>query len=609
MRLTMLKSRGKQRLFRIITGHLRSESWQLAMAVFCVLGVVATQVAAPWPIKIIIDNILLDKPLPSFLPLLANLVETNKSAAVATVSLAIFAIVLLRGLFSYSQIYVTSRIGYQVVHRLRLELFAHLQRLPLLFHKNTRTGELVGKINADTAVLKDASSDAILMFTTQVLTLLSMLTVMCLMSWQLGVIVFATLPVLTAALLYQYRNVRKSSQQQRRRQGQISSRLNELLAAAPLVQAFGRSEYETRRFETDNAGALDDSIQAVRMEATATRLVELISAVGTSAVIFVGAMQVLDGRLTPGDLLIFSSYLSGLYRPIRSMAKLSTKFSKAAVGAERIAEILDVEPDIRDIPGAIPAHRLSGAIEFRQVSFAYKPGKPALSDVSCQIEAGRLTALVGASGAGKSTFISLLLRLYDPQTGAIVLDGHDITHYQIESLRHHIAIVQQDSMLMGTSIRDNIAYGKLDATEDEIIASAKLAMAHDFIEQLEAGYETVIGERGGTLSGGEQRRIAIARAIIRNAPILILDEPMAGLDAASEAQVREALAHLTAGKTCLLITHDLRAADEATHVLVFDHGRIVEQGHPRTLRTNGLIYARLHETTSRPSHLSRSGQA
>jgi ATP-binding cassette, subfamily B, bacterial len=587
----MIESRGKQ--------HLRRESWRLTIAAFCLIGVVATQVAAPWPIKIIIDNILFNKPLPPFMPLLADLVEMNQSAAVAIVSIAIFALVLLRGLFSYSQIYVTSRIGYHIVHRLRLELFAHIQRLPLLFHKNTRTGELVSKINSDTAILKNVCSDSALTFSTQLLTLLSMLTVMYLMSWQLGLIVFATLPLLTAALLYQYRNVRKSSQQQRQRQGQISSRLNELLAAAPLVQAFGRGEYETRRFETDNADALDDSIQAARMDATATRLVEIISALGTSAVVFVGAMQVLDGRLTPGDLLIFAAYLSTLYRPIRSMAKLSTKFSKAAVGGERIAELFDVEPDIRDVPGAIPAHRLSGEIEFRHVSFAYTSGEPALSEISCRIEAGRLTALVGASGAGKSTFVSLLLRLYNPKTGSILLDGIDIAQYQIESLRHHIAIVQQDSMLMGTSIRDNIAYGKLDATADEVVAAAKLAMAHDFIDKLENGYETVIGERGGTLSGGEQRRIAIARAIIRNAPILILDEPMAGLDVASEAQVREALAHLTAGKPCLLITHDLRAADDADHVLVVDHGHIVDQGHPLTLRESGLAYAQLHRARLR----------
>lgn len=590
----MIESRGRQQLLRIITAHLRTESWRLAVAAFCILGVVVTQVAAPWPIKLIIDNILLDKPLPPSIPLLTGLVETSKSAAIVIVSVAIFALVLLRGLFSYSQIYVTSRIGYQIVHRLRLELFAHLQRLPLLFHKNTRTGELVGKINGDTAVLKDVCSDSVLTFSTQVLTLLSMLTVMCLMSWPLGMIVLATLPALTAALLYQYRNVRKSSLLQRTRQGQISSRLNELLAAAPLVQAFGRTDYETRRFETDNAGALDDSIQAARMEATATRLVELISALGTSAVVCVGAMQVLDGRLTPGDLLIFAGYLSVLYRPVRSMAKLSTKFSKAAVGAERIAELLDIEADIQDVPGAIPAQRLSGDIEFRQVSFAYKSGEPALKGISCRIEAGRLTALVGASGAGKSTFVSLLLRLYEPQAGAIILDGHDLTHYQIESLRQSIAIVQQDSMLMGTSIRENIAYGKLDATTEEIVAAAKLAMAHDFIEKLEDGYETVIGERGGTLSGGEQRRIAIARAIIRNAPILILDEPMAGLDVASEAKVREALAHLTAGKTCLLITHDLRAAEDADRVMVFDHGCIVAQGPPHRVLENGLISPTLH---------------
>lgn len=602
----MHMTRGKQRLRRIITGHLRSESWRLVMAAFCVLGLVAAQVASPWPIKIIIDNILLERPVPPYLNVLAGTLQGDKVWAIVIVSIAILAIALLRGVFSYSQIFITSRVGYHIVYSLRLELFAHLQRLSLLFHKDARTGELMGKIKGDTGALKDVCSDSVLVLSTQVLTLLSMLCVMFLMSWQLGLIVLATLPVLTVALLYLYRKVRKSVKKQRRQEGHINSRLNELLSSVPLVQAFGHSEHEVRRFETDNADTLDNSINTARLEAAATRLVEVISAIGITGVVLLGAMQVIEGKLTPGDLLIFTGYLSSMYRPIRSMAKLATKFSKAAVGAERIAEILDVEPEIQDMPGALPANQLSGDIEFHFVSFAYKTDKPILNNLSCRIPAGHLTALVGSSGAGKSTFVSLILRLYDTQAGAVSIDGTNIKRYQVESLRHNIAIVQQDSMLMGTSIRENIAYGKLDATTDEIVAAAKLAMAHDFIEELEDGYDTVIGERGDTLSGGEQRRIAIARAIIRDASILILDEPMAGLDTESEEKVREALAHLTAGKTCLLITHDLRAADKADHVIVLDHGQIVEQGHPFTLLGRGQIYALLHGILGYPRSQSRS---
>jgi ATP-binding cassette, subfamily B, bacterial len=602
----MHTNRGKQRLRRIITGHLRSEVWRLILAAFCVLGLVAAQVASPWPIKIIIDNILLERPVPPYLHVLAGTLQGDKVWAIVIVSIAILAIALLRGFFSYSQIFITSRVGYHIVYSLRLELFAHLQRLSLLFHKDARTGELMGKIKGDTTVLKDVCSESVLVLSTQVLTLLSMLCVMFLMSWQLGLIVFATLPVLTLALLFLYRKVRKSVKKQRRKEGHINSRLNELLSSVPLVQAFGHSEHEVRRFKTDNADTLDNSIQTARLEAAATRLVEIISAISITGVVLLGAMQVVEGKLTPGDLLIFTGYLSSMYRPIRSMAKLSTKFSKAGVGAERIAEILDVEPEIQDMPGALPANRLSGDIEFHHVSFAYKTGKPILNDLSCHIQAGRLTALVGSSGAGKSTFVSLILRLYDPQTGSVSIDGTNITHYQVESLRHNIAIVQQDSMLMGTSIRENIAYGKLDATTDEIVAAAKLAMAHDFIEELEDGYDTVIGERGDTLSGGEQRRIAIARAIVRNAPLLILDEPMAGLDVESEAKVREALAHLMAGKTCLLITHDIYAADDADHVIVFDRGRIVEEGNPLALLTKGHFFAHLHGTEGYPRSQFRS---
>jgi ABC-type multidrug transport system fused ATPase/permease subunit len=368
-----------------------------------------------------------------------------------------------------------------------------------------------------------------------------------------------------------------------------------MLSAVSLVQAFGREQYEEERFEMESVQTLEESIQTARMEAAAVRSVEMISAVGAWAVILFGSLQVLKGRMTPGDILIFASYLTSMYKPIRNLAKLSTKFSKAMVSAERVAEILDLEPAIQDDPHAIEARHLKGEIVFENVSFDYGDGNSILKDVSFTISPGQRVVLIGASGAGKSTIVSLILRLYDPQKGSIAIDGVNIRNYQRDSLRRAIGVVPQNSVLFGTTIRENIAYGKLDATMEEIVAAAKAASAHDFISELEHRYETVIGERGATLSGGQQQRIAIARAFIRNAPILILDEPMTGLDAESEAKVREALKRLMVGKTCFVITHDLEATAEADHILVLEEGRIVERGRHSAVATRSRQHRQLDD--------------
>lgn len=482
-----------------------------------------------------------------------------------------------------------------MTYRLRRELFAHLQRLSLSFHYHARSGELLTKITGDTALLKDVFAESALTFTTHLLTLIGMFAIMFALSWQLGLIVLATLPILTSILVYLYRRVRASAQQQRRQEGRLSSRISEILTAIPMVQAFGRSDYEVQRFETESTGTLQDSIRTARMEAAATRSVEIISAVSTSTVVLFGALQVINGVLTPGELLVFTGYLNSMYKPVRNLAKLSTRFSKAAVGAERIAEILKIEPEIQDGPHAIEAKGLKGDIVFDRVSFAYANGKPVLKDISCHLKAGQRVALVGGSGAGKSTLVSLILRLYDPQAGCISIDGVDIKHYKVESLRREIGMVLQGTLLFGATIRENIGYGKLDATEAEIVAAAQLANAHEFIESLDGAYDSVIGERGDTLSGGQRQRIAIARTLIRDCPMLILDEPMGALDVHSEAKVKEALQRLMAGKTSLMITQDLQAAAEADVILVLNDGRLVEQGSHQELMGVAGYYSRLYQ--------------
>src|SRR2546425_683246 len=388
------------------------------------------------------------------------------------------------------------------------------------------------------------------------------------LNWKVSLIPLATMPFLRFSLFHLYRKPKSSVKKQKRQEGKVASRMTEVLSAIPLVQAFAREKYEEEKFDAVTEKTLQESIRIARLEAAATRSSQIITSLGTAAAVLFGALQVLHGKMMPGELVMVVVYLNNLYKPLRVMAKLSTDFSKAMASADRIAEVLDLEPEIQDRPDAIEAERLNGKIVFENVSFDYGDGKDVLRDISFSVSPGQSLALVGVSGAGKSTIVSLILRLYEPQQGTIFIDGVNIQVYRRESLRREIGIVPQNSILFGATIRENIAYGNPEASLEEIVAAAKAANAHEFIRELENGYDSVIGERGATLSGGQQQRIAIARALIRNAPILILDEPMTGLDVESEAKVREALDRLMSAKTCLMITHDLQSIADADLVLV-----------------------------------------
>ncbi len=578
----------------LVFGYLRQAKGSLFLAALCMLGLTISELLRPWPLKIVFDQVLLDKPLPSYLSSLEGVLQGGKALPLVVLSLAIVLIALSAGAFAYLQVYITSRIGNELVYTIRRGLFAHLQGLSLSFHNRSRSGEHMTKIVSDTNTMRDVFTESALTFVSQLLTFVGMFAIMLFLNWKLALVVIATFPLLLGILLYRYRAVKSLSRRQRRKEEKIANRISEVMTAVPLVQAFGRERYEEERFESESAEYLQENIRAARIEAVVTRSVVIISAFGTAAVVLYGSFQVLAGSLTPGDLLIFAAYVQSMYKPVRGLAKLSTKFSKAVASAERIGEVLAVEPEIQDSPDAIEASNLKGEIVFENVSFDYG-GEVVLKNVSFTVRPGQRVALVGASGAGKSTLASLILRLYEPQEGSIYVDGTDIKDYKRKSLRRQIGIVLQDSVLFGTTIKENITYGKLDATMEEIITAARAANAHDFIMELEDGYETVIGERGDTLSGGQRQRIAIARAIIRNAPILILDEPMTGVDVESEAKIQEALDRLVAGKTCFLITHDLQSVANADLVLVLEEGRIVEQGTHRDLMASSRRYRQLHE--------------
>ena len=585
----------RKRFRQILLAHFRRVKGRLFLAALCTVGVAAAELLKPWPLKIILDHGILDKRLPWALHFLQGPGDGNKVALVVEASVAIVAVAVCSGLFSYSQVFITSSIGYKMVYSLRREMFAHLQRLSLSFHNRARSGDLLTKIAGDTNTLKDTFAESILKFTSHLLTVIGMFAIMIAVDWKISLIAAATLPFLYYSLFHLYRRTKASVKTQRKQEGKVASRMSEVLSAIPMVQAFAREKFEEEQFDAVTAETLQESIRIARLEAAATRSSEIITAVGTAAAVLFGALQVLHARMLPGELVLVTSYLTNMYKPIRNLAKLSTDFSKAMASAERLSEVLDLEPDIQDRPAAIEAADLKGEIVFDNVSFDYGDGKDVLRQISFAVSPGQRLALVGASGAGKSTIVSLLLRLYEPQEGVISIDGANIQQYRRESLRRQIGIVLQQSILFGATIRENIAYGKPEASFEEIVAAAQAANAEEFIRELENGYDSVIGERGATLSGGQRQRIAIARALIRNSPILILDEPMTGLDVESEAKVRQALDRLMAGKSCLMITHDLQSVADANLVLLLEEGRIVERGTHADLVAKSGRYRQLYE--------------
>lgn len=585
-------TRPGMRLRMLVRACLKEQRLPLAIAALSLMLFVLVEVLAPWPLKIIFDHILLARPLPASLHLLQPVLDQGTWPALVVAAGSIALIALAAGVFSYLQIYHSAKVGHRITWRLRAALFAHLQRLSLAHHRATRTGELTTKVASDTNLLRDMYSDWALTFVRHIITLAVMLAVMFLLNWQLALVVLATMPPLLGAIFWLSRRVKASSREQRRHEGHMASRLNDVLSSIALVQAFGRQTDEEDRFRREIEANYQSGMRSTRVSGAIVKTIAVASAAGTAVTVLVGANEVLAQRLTPGELLVFVAYVTSLYKPMRDLGRLAAKISRASVSAERVAEILDIEPDIVDAPDALELTQAAGEIVFENVSFGYRPDKLVLNDFNLRIAAGERVVLVGPSGAGKSTLMNLLLRLYEPSAGRILVDGIDIRRYTRTSLRREIGIVMQDNILLAVPVRENIAYGRPDASMEAIEAAARAARAHEFIVDLPQGYDTELGDRAATLSGGQRQRLCLARALLKEPAILVMDEPTASIDTVSARLIRESVARAHRNRTLIVISHDLTDLASYDRVLVIKDGRVAEQGtHDALLRSRGAYLA------------------
>ena len=593
---------GLSRVLQRFRPELQRERGLLAGSLFALLMGTLLRLLEPWPLKIVFDLLLSGSSgkhsgshhrsqLPFLDAWLNTHVKTVDPTLLLTVcALAAIAVVALRAAADFVSTVGLSLAGNRVLTGVRNELFRHLQELGMDFHTSARGGDLTVRVISDINMLRDVLVTAALPLLGSILVLVGMWAVMLALEWRLAVPALLTLPFLWLATARGSRRIGEAARVQRHREGDLASHAAEALSAIKIVQALTLEKVFQQRFVGTSAHSQKQDTKTNRLRAGLERSVDLLLAVATSLVLWQGAQLVIARNMTPGDLLVFLTYLRRAFNPMQDYAKYAGRLAKAAAAGERVLDLLDREPSIRNRDDAVSAEGASGDVRIENLRFRYESGPDVLQGISFEAPTGQRIALVGASGNGKSTLASLLLRLYDPQQGRILLDGRDLRDYKLLSLRQQMAVVMQGSLLFAASVRDNIALGAThpDVTTEEIEEAAQLANAHEFILALPEGYDTMLGERGARLSGGQQQRIAVARAAVRRAPILILDEPTVGLDEENERVVVEALERLSRGRTTFLITHDLRLASRSNLILHIEGGRIIESGsHDELMQQDG----------------------
>jgi len=565
-------------LYRRLLQYVKPYRMKLILAMTCMVFVAVCTAGSAWLVQPAMDKIFIDKDM----------------RMLFLIPLLIVGLYILKGVFYYGQAYLMSYVGQRIVADFREKLYDHIQRLSLSFFTKTPTGILISRLTNDVTLIQGAVSSALTSVLRDSFTIFALTVVVFYRDWKLACIAAIVLPLAAIPIIKFGEKLRKFSIKGQIRMGFITSLLQETISGNRIVKAFTMEDYESRRFAAQNDHFFKIIMKRQKIRALSSPVVEALAGVGIAGIVLVGGYAVVRGDSTPGTFGSFLAALLLLYKPFKSLSMVNDIVQGGLAAGSRVFELLDTTADIRDADGAVPLRGISHAIKFEHASFKYED-EMVLKDINFEVKAGEVVALVGVSGAGKTTLVNLIPRFYDIGEGRITIDGTDIRTLTIKSLREHIGIVTQQTILFNDTVRNNIAYGDITRSEEEIVEAAKAANAHGFIEKLPLGYDTIIGEQGVKLSGGERQRISIARALLKNAPILILDEATSSLDSESEFQVQVALERLMANRTVFLIAHRLSTIRNAHRIVVIDSGRIVEEGTHDELLAMNRIYGKLYQ--------------
>ncbi|MFL6545005.1 MAG: ABC transporter ATP-binding protein [Candidatus Udaeobacter sp.] len=552
---------------------------------------IALNLLKPWPFKIIVDDFLRA----------GSAIRSDWRMWVLLLCLAVIGIQLLWGIINWITNYLFVKVGLQALLKLRTDLYSYLQSLSLKYHDARRSSDSSFRVAYDSQSIQTIYNKGFTNIFASIVTLIGTFVIMLRLDWQLTLVSLGIVPLVVGAIYLFAHRIRRESTSIQEHESAVLAQAQEGLSSIRMVHAFGREEFEVRQFQQQARQSLQANLRLTLTNVNSALVISTLMVVGTAVMYYIGTVHVLSGTLTLGSLLVFSAYLLMLYQPLESLTYTTWAMEGATAGAKRCFEVLDRQDDVVDSPGAVAISSAQGAIAFEAVNFGYAPDRCVLRNIDLQIDPNQIIGLVGGTGAGKSTLLSLVPRFYDPTTGSIRLDGCDIRQITKKSLRAQIAIVLQDTLLFSTTVRENIAYGRPDATEEEIIEAARRAQADEFIRQMPQGYGSLVGERGGHLSVGQRQRIGIARAFLKNAPILLLDEPTSALDPSTESAIMDTIKELMRGRTTLIATHRLATIHNLDQIIVLEHGRIVEQGRGPELAARGGIYAKLYGSGHFPS--------